>query len=168
MIDHEPAKKLFWQYACNYFFLAHDGALEDYKRFGVSSEKEKEWRDEYIAHWISKLSSSDLVALTSLRQANAHESLQVLLKFSDYGDDYSKFWFAFTIAELAKLKDTDRKETIVARETAQKLWREILSKPNGISPEHRDEVKYFMLEGLKATTAEEYIQKFTLKKLKGG
>ncbi len=92
--SEEPAKKMFFDYACNTFFMAHDGVLEGYKLFGISEAQEAEWRREYIAFWTSQLSTDDLTAVDQLRNAWAGEALPDLIRVADTGDGYAKLWYA--------------------------------------------------------------------------
>jgi hypothetical protein len=166
MTKQNSAKELFWYYACNHFFLDRDGALEKYHKLGGSGEKEKAWRDEYIDFWLSKLGTTDLTTLFNLRNTGACEILEKLIGLNDYGDDYSKFWFAYTIADLAQNSRVERTAAKKAREKAQVLWEEILSEPRGISKDHKKEIRPDMLEALGANTAEEYLINYSKRKLK--
>ena len=49
MKDEADAKRMFFDYACNSFFMSHDGVYEEYKRYGISEAQEKERCREYIA-----------------------------------------------------------------------------------------------------------------------
>jgi hypothetical protein len=165
-MELNAAKQIFWDYACNRFFLDRDGPRAEYLRLGGGDpNKEKEWRNEYIDYWSSRISVVDLKPLSRLRDTKAHEAIPILLKVNDFGDDYSKFWFAFTLNELARSINTKDSEKIKALEKARALWQDILDTPKGIGPIHRREVKKYMLDALNAKNAEEYVSKYAKSKL---
>jgi hypothetical protein len=70
------------------FFIDHDGRDTEYAAYGISKEEEAEWRKEYIALWVSRLSAEDLTAVNRLCDAWAVEALPNLMKHSDEGDDF--------------------------------------------------------------------------------
>lgn len=65
MVDEnlQRAKEIFFQYACNHFYLNREVETIEYKRFDISKEQEKIWYREYVSYWTGKLSLDDLVAL---------------------------------------------------------------------------------------------------------
>lgn len=153
----KTAKDLFWEYACNPFFLAKDGLTGTYLALGGGNgEQERAWRKEFIDDWISRLSTHDREPLRWLMNANAVEAIPALLGMENYGDDFMRFWFAYTLENLARcgLKQEIR-QAAVAR--AVELWQEILDAPRGIDPLHRSEINASMLEAFGARTAEEYV-----------
>jgi len=166
MTTNHTAKEMFWQYACRYFYLDHDGVREEYLALGGGDkEQEAQWRSEYIQHWLSKISVHDLDPLRRLMSADAHEAIPALLNLDDYGDDYSKFWFAFSLADLARCVCKTKEIKMAARQKARSLWLEILDRPRGITPNHRKDVTRNMLEAFNAKTAEEYVTNYTQRKL---
>lgn len=161
------AKEMFWHYACNHFFIAHDGVHEEYAKLGGGdNEAEANWRDEFISDQLSKLSVEDFEPLQQLSNANAGEAIPPLLEIDDYGDDYSRFWYAFTLHDLARHESVTKANKNRALSKASELWNGILKSPKGISAVNRAQVGDFMLEQLKATTAEEYVQNYTESKLR--
>lgn len=161
------AKEMFWQYACNHFFIAHDGVHEEYAKLG-GGDKEAEaiWRAEFISDQLSKLSVHDFDPLQQLRNANAGEAIPGLLEIHDYGDDYSRFWYAFTLHDLARYESATKTNKKRALSKALDLWNEIIKSPKGISEVNRAQVGDFMLENLEAKTAEGYVKNYTESKLR--
>ncbi|MGY8686321.1 MAG: hypothetical protein ACKVHP_01080 [Verrucomicrobiales bacterium] len=161
--EDNPARALYWDAACNRAELEKDGLAEEYLSLGGGDEDtESLWRSEFIDHWAVQLSVEELEPLRQLRNANAHEALLPLLQMSDYGDDFAKFWFAFTLNVLSQ-EDSEFKQE--ASDRAQALWREILIEPKGVKESHRALVKRYMLKAFEATTAEEYVENYTRQKL---
>ena len=97
MKDEVDVRRIFFDYACNGFFMAHDGVYEEYKRYGISEAQEKEWRREYVALWVSRLEIDDLMPVDRLRDAWAGEALPALMEMADRGDSYAKLWYANAI-----------------------------------------------------------------------
>lgn len=160
------AKEMFWQYACNHFFIAHDGVHEQYTRLGGGNqEDEASWRAEFIADQLAKLSTEDFDPLQQLRNANAGEAISSLLKIEDYGDDFSRFWYAFTLHDLARYETASKEDKKKAHQKASELWQGILKHPVGISDLNRAQVGEYMLKSLQAKTAEGYLQNYTQSKL---
>jgi hypothetical protein len=167
MNDDNPAKALYWSYACNHFFLDRDGALEQYQELGGGNRaKEEQWRYEFIQDAINRLSSDDLCPLHSLMNTHAHEAIPSLLEFNIYTDDYYKFWFAFTLSEVATTSGVNKKHSKLALKKAKSLWTELIENPQGITPDHKKDVDKFMLKSFDASTPEEYVHNYSLKMLK--
>jgi hypothetical protein len=97
----ELAKKKYWDYACNYFFMGHDGVLEVYRSYHPTVEEEREWRNEFIRMWISKISVNNFKAVHKLCNAHAVEAIPHLIAKIDKGDSYAKLIFANAIQELS-------------------------------------------------------------------
>lgn len=157
---------MFWDYACSHFFLDRDGVRQKYLELGGSGKYEPEWRAEYISHWVSRMHEGDLDALNRLSHAKAYETIPVMLEITDYGDDYSKFWYAFTLADLGRSISGNNELKRSAHKKAVSLWNEIIENPCGISKPHRSKIDKGMLEALDASSAEEYIRNYTESKLK--
>ena len=161
------AKEMFWQYACNHFFIAHDGVHEDYAKLGGGDKEEEAiWRAEFIADQLKKLSFEDFDPLQQLRNANAGEAIPALLEIDDYGDDYSRFWYAFTLHDLASYDTATKENKKRALNRASELWSGILKHPVGISEANRSQVGDYMLEHIQAKNAEGYVKNYTESKLR--
>lgn len=132
----EAARQLFWDYACSHFFMAHDGVDVEYKRYQVSAEQEKTWREEYIRYWSNQLSGEFLLPLQRLSDAGAYEALPELVRLAP-GDDYFAFRLADVIWDLAGFWTADRDFREDARQTALHLWRGLTYRTLKINPEYR-------------------------------
>jgi hypothetical protein len=162
----DPAKSLFWSYSCNRFYLDRDDKEEEYLRLGGGDPgKEKEWRQEYINYWLSRMTISPLKALRCLRRTDAHEAIDALLMIQRYEDDYIKFWFADTLYDLSCIHCAAKQDKKLAKSRAKLLWQEILNNPVKINHENREKVNSMMLAAMNAKTPEEYIQNYTIRKL---
>lgn len=138
--DKEKAKKIFFDYACNHFYMERDGVGKEYENFGVSEAEEKEWRREYISFWVSQLSIDDLTAVDKLYYAWAVEAVPALIKMADKGDSYAKLWYAnalWHISDSSRISVTMRED---ARRTAINLWQTIVQQPVELSENHRAKI----------------------------
>lgn len=64
----EEAKKLYFEYGCNEYYMKVDGVLEQYKRYNISPEIQRSWRNEYIINELQKLySSNDVKSLKNVQ-----------------------------------------------------------------------------------------------------
>jgi hypothetical protein len=132
----EIARQLFWDYACNHFYMAHDGVDAEYKQYQISSEQEHAWRVEYIRYWTDQLSGEFLLPLQRLTDAVAYECLPDLIRLSPT-DDYFAYRLADTLWELAGFWTADHAVRDEARETALRLWRGLTYRLLKINPEYR-------------------------------
>ncbi len=85
----KKAKNIFFDHACNRFFMDRNGVSQDYDRYGATKTQEAEWRQEYISMWVSRLSVDDLTAVRRLEDAWATEALPDLIRMADTGDSYA-------------------------------------------------------------------------------
>jgi hypothetical protein len=162
--DH-PAKELYWSYACNRFHLDRSGDYDQYLNFGGGNKAlEEMWRLEFINHWLNQLSTEDLNPLRHLTTTWAYEALPTLLAMDNYGDDYSKFWFADALAQLSS-QEKDKLMSKQAKNKAFELWTEIMESPVGITPTHRSSISVSMQKALDATSPEEYLHNYSKRKL---
>ncbi|MFK5921018.1 MAG: hypothetical protein QM496_02470 [Verrucomicrobiota bacterium] len=117
------AKEMFWQYACNHFFIARDGFYEEYKKLGGGNKDEEAlWKLEFIADQLTKLSTDDFKPLHQLCSAKAGEAIPALLDVDEYGDDLSRFWYAFTLHDLTRhgfISEENKKKALMK---ANELW----------------------------------------------
>ena len=192
--DMENAKKLFFDYACNTFFMLHDGVWEEYKALRTTPAQEAEWRREYIAFWVGQLSTDDLTAVQKLDDANAGEALADLMKMADQGDDYAKLRYAITIGHLSekprelcnaikmktsllfwkkrsncstideKIRSISADEQRQAMKTAAELLESLLHGAIEVSDKHKAEI-YPYMSSLGASTPEEYVLNYAKHKL---
>jgi len=144
---------------------------KEYEKLGGGDrEKEQAWRSEYIQDRIERLSYNSFDLLHDLRSTNAGEAIPELLKMKEFPDDYSKFWFAFTLHDLASCQSATKDNKRKALRQSERLWEEILKSPKGITDENRQLVVPYMIEALHAEDAEGYVRNYTqsrLKKLNG-
>jgi hypothetical protein len=159
------AKQIFFYYACNTFFMAHDGAYEEYKRYGISEAQEKEWRREYIALWISRLEVDDLTPVDHFSNAWASEALPVLMEMGDKGDSYAKLWYANAIWHLADGSNCDMTLRWKARNVATDLWQSLQTERIVLTQGHKEHIRPF-LWAVHASTPEEYVRFYASRQLK--
>jgi hypothetical protein len=156
------AKELFWEFACNHFFIAHDGMMDEYLKLGGKNpEEEKIWRAEYIEYWINNFAQDELLALRKLGDATAVEALARLTNYHTFRDDWIKFWYAFYILELSNASQ-EKQQKQHAQNKADRLLRELIREDLSILPEHRAWLSKEAQEALSAATAEEYIKHYAL------
>lgn len=158
----EKAKKMFYDYECNHFYMFKEGELEKYEKYKVSEKQEKIWHDEYIAYWLGRLSVDDLTALWHLRNSWTQEIIPTLISMSAKGDSYAKFWFAETILRLSGKQTRINKQ---GREAAIKIFKSLIKGKIRISDNHRAEISQGMMVALNASTPEEYLVKYSKRKL---
>lgn len=167
LMKKDPAKELFLKYSCNHFYMMKEGETQLYMELGGGDKKkEAQWRKEYIDNWISKLNTNDLIPLLAIQAAWAWEAIPAILAMEDHGDDYMKFWFAFTLERISEGKQANRGLRKDALKKARTLWIEILEDPSGITDDHRAEIDSGTLAIWKVTSPEEYLIKYTKSKLK--
>jgi hypothetical protein len=137
----DPAKELFLKYDCNKFYMMKEGEEELYLNLGGGDpQKEAQWRKEYIETWLSRLNKDDVNVLHRLMNTGAGEAIPVILDLGDYGDDFMKYWFAYTLVDLSSDPNIENKLRNEARKKARKLWIEVLQSPVGINKEHHDQM----------------------------
>jgi hypothetical protein len=160
----DSAKQLFWEYSCNHFFLYHDDKMDEYiKLGGKDPQKEKEWRKEYIEYWMDKVETDELKAFNKLSYADATEILKQLTKKRHFKDDYIKFWYAFTLINLANIKDSNKRDKINAIKKAKTILNELINKDISLSSQSEKSITKEMMESLKANTKKEYIITYSKK-----
>lgn len=138
--DLRRAKEIFFQYACNHFFLDREVDVDEYKKFDISNEQENKWTREYVSHWISQLSVDDFQAVDCLADTNAGEALPELFRLSELGDSFAKLWYANAIWNIAcgGLMSPIMRER--ARQKTISLWKSLLENPTELTDEHRKKV----------------------------
>ena len=158
----EEAKKMFLHYGCNHFYMMKEGASKEYEKYHVGKKQEKIWHDEYIAHWLEKLSVDDLTALWSLKNSWTQDVIPTLIGMADKGDSYAKFWFADTILWISGNQMVANKQ---GKQAAIELFKSIVQGPVVISEQHRQEVDQSTMNALDASTPEEYLINYSRRKL---
>ena len=153
--DIENAKKVFFEYSCNHYYMSREGI--DFKNYHISREQEQEWRSEFIAHWISKLSIDALEAVHRLEGAYAIESVPELIAVAEKGDSYAKLWIANAIWTISFKNDTDKDLRKRTRDIAIRLLNSIIESQVQLSENHRNEIPIVGIKNLGASTPEEYI-----------
>ena len=152
--ENAEAKKMFFDYCCNHFFMMHNGESDKYRKYRISKRQEKLWRKEFIAYWVGRLDPNDLTALHHLKDAGAIEVLPEIIVQADKGDGYAKLWYADAIWWIADIPWYFKRKP--ALDTAIKLWKSLVEKPFEITKAHKAEISgYLNILGLK--TPEEYI-----------
>ncbi len=155
--DREQAKKIFFEYGCNEMEAARDG--NGISKYRISEEQKTEWRDEFIAHWTSKLSIDNLTSVTKLSQAEAIEAVPDLLGIAEDGDSYAKLMIASAIESASSKYGIDknlRKQTL---DNAIRLYESIVESQIQLSENHRKEILAFHPSVLGTLTPEEYVLK---------
>ena len=159
-VDFERAKKIFFDYYCNHFYLSRDREGDEYYKFGISREQEKIWRDQYISLWVSKLSTDDLEPLDKLRGSYAIEALPELIKMADQGDSYAKLMFADAIWSIKEKEGIDVDLYQQARRVAIDLWTSLLEGNIWISEHHKGDIPKQYMKTQQASSPEEYIRNY--------
>ncbi|CAG0934793.1 hypothetical protein TFLX_03669 [Thermoflexales bacterium] len=155
---------MFFDYACNTFFMSHDGVYEDYKCYDISDAQEKEWRREYIALWISRLGVDDLTHVDRLCDAWADEALPALMEMAAKGDSYAKLWYANAIWQLADGSSCDMLVRWKARRVANALWQSLLTEDIELTESHKVHIAS-LLPALQSSAPDEYIQRYARQRL---
>ena len=151
------AKKIFFDYRCNEFYMAREG--ENFPQYHISEELKAEWRNEFIAYWISKLSVDDLEAVTRLTGAQPIEAIPDLFGIVENGDSYAKLMITGAIESASSKYGIDknlRKQTL---DRVIKLYESIVGTQIQLSEKHRKEILAFHPSILGNLTPEEYVLK---------
>lgn len=163
-VNTQQAKQMFLEYACNIFFMAHDGVYEEYKSFGISQEQETDWRREFVSFWVERLSTDDFTAVNQLSNARAFEALPELMQVADTGDDYARLWYANAIYQLASGVSVASAMQAQATDMALGLWQTLTQRPIEISDAHKVQILPNM-KWLEASTPEEYVRNYARRNL---
>jgi len=134
----EKAKKIFFEYSCNGLHMAQNDI--NFSQYHISKELQTEWRNEFVAHWRSRLSTEDLTAIQKLRDATAVEVIPDLLAMVGQGDSYARLRIAEALRALSYMLDSDKNLKKHAKETAIKLAQSILDGPIQVSESHKFEI----------------------------
>lgn len=166
--EKTKAKKIFFDFACNHFYMQRDGVEEEYERFGITSKEEAEWRKEYIEFWVERLSVDDLQPVNRITEASAGEALPDLLKMADKGDSYAKLRYSNAIWQLAMGADISLALKNQTAKMSVRLWQSIVEEPFQLTEKHQEEIsallnKYKSLTN--ASTPQEYILNYAKSKL---
>jgi hypothetical protein len=153
----ENAKKIFFDFACSYYYMQHDGVYEEYEKYNISEEQEKDWRKEYIDLWISKLSVDDTLPLRRLTDANAQEVIPALADMSNNGDSYTKYWCAKAILDFATGKKVFTEQV---KETIHALLKPLAEGTIKISNKNRAKITFSEKLLFGVFTSEAYIRKY--------
>lgn len=166
--DLKKAKEKFWEYNCSHFGLDHDGVRDEYILLGGGNPKmEKEWRNEFIDYWLNKIDEEELESFNHLQLSEAKEILlQLVNKQIEFKDDYIKFWYAFTLKDIATGYQVNPNDKSIAIQKAKKIFSELISKEIYLTKENRQKITEMMKEALKANTEEEYILNYSKNILK--
>ena len=164
--NKEQAKELYLKYACNHFYMMKEGEQELYESLGGGDQsQERVWREEFIREAVSKINLQDTLPLWALMNSNAGEAISELINREDYGDDYMKFWFGYTLQKLATSLSYEEGNKKLGLKKAYQLYQEILSEPNGITEDHAILIDSHTQSRFKAATPEGYIRNYTKRKL---
>jgi|APIni6443716594_1056825.scaffolds.fasta_scaffold88391_2 hypothetical protein len=160
--ENAEAKKMFFDYCCNHFFMLHNSESDKYAKYRISKRQEKLWRKEFITYWISRLDPNDVTALDHLKNAGAIEALPEIILQADKGDGYAKLRYADAIWWIADIPWYFKRKP--ALDTAIRLWKSLVEKPFEITEEHKAEISKY-LNILELRTSEEYIVTFAKRNL---
>jgi hypothetical protein len=130
----EKAKKIFFDYRCNEFYMAREG--ENFPQYHISEELKAEWRNEFITTWKNQLSTDDLTALQKLHDAEAFEAVPDLIALIDKGDSYAKLELVRALQTMSR-KITDKAMQKQTLDTVRNTLRFIIDNPVHVSEEHR-------------------------------
>jgi hypothetical protein len=153
--DQEQAKKIFFEYSCNHYYMSREGINSN--QYHIAKEQEAEWRNEFIAEWISKLSTDDLTAVHKLEGASAIEAVPDLIAIADRGDSYVKLWVANAIWFISFKNDIERALQKQTRDVAIELLELIIASQVQLSENHKKAIPSEGIKNLHASTPEEYI-----------
>jgi len=162
--ENVEAKKLYFDYCCNTFFMLNNGDLDKYKKFRISKKQEKLWRKEFIADSVSRLDTNDLSALKNLKDAGAIEALSEVIEQSDKGDGYAKLRYAEAIWSIADIPWYSKAVRKGARDTVINIWISLIEKPFEITEEHKAEIGLYT-NNHKAMTPEEFVVNYAKREL---
>ena len=159
----EEAKKLFFDYSCNRFYMSRDGMDIKYKELG-GIELEREWYQEYLNYWLSQLSVDDMEAVDKLHHSYAVEALPDLIRMTENGDGYSKLWYANAIWDIAMSLKRAQGICEEAVNTSIQIWETLAKGDFHLTDEH---VKIIIprLIPAYAKTPEKYIVEYAKSKL---
>lgn len=161
----EKAKKLFFEYSCNQFFMIHDGVYQEFKRYGIRQEQEIEWRNEYISYWEGQLSLDDLHPVDQLVNTMAVESIPYLIKLVGKGDGYAKLWYANALWKLCDSENAPRELRKQGKQKSIEIWQELSKQPIGeITENHKKKIMPFVF-AMDASTPEEYVHNYARKQM---
>ena len=146
----QEAKRIFFEYSCNHYHMSREGI--NFKKYHISQEQENIWRNEFLTHWKSKLSTDDLEAVHRLEAAYAIEAIPDLLAIAEKGDSYAKLWIAHAIWSVSFRNGTDASVRNQARATAMTILRSIIEGRVQLSEHHRREIPSIGLKNLGAST----------------
>ncbi|MFT3895318.1 MAG: hypothetical protein QM730_27145 [Anaerolineales bacterium] len=132
------AKKVFFEYSCNGLYMAQNDV--NFSQYRISKAQQVEWRNEFIAHWRSQLSTEDLTAIQKLRDAQATEAIPDLLTMVGKGDSYAQLRIAEALWALSYLVNNDKALKKQAKATAIQLAQSILNNPIQASESHKLEM----------------------------
>jgi len=134
--------------------------MEEYAQAGGCPEKELVWRREYINRELEKVRTYELEALRNLTTADAFEAIPGLLELREFEDDYFRFWYAFTLLEIAPSNHLDGQLKAKVFEVVRVICAELSNGPINICAKNRAQVTSRMLSALNASTPEEYVQNY--------
>ncbi len=144
--------------------MDRNGVRPDYERYGVTKAQEQEWRQEYIALWVSRLSAEDLTAVNRLRDARAVEALPDLIRMADRGDSYARLWYANAIWEIAQGANVPPPLQLPAVETAIRLWQSLVDGDITLTDERKNQIAPAMNLRNEATP-EQYVRNYAASQL---
>ena len=160
--DLEKAKRLFLEHECSHYQMGHEGVHNEYRKYRISKEKEKEWRNEFASYWTSRLSVDDMTAVDKLKASGAVQALPDLFSLADKGDSYVKLWTANAIWSLTIQGGIDANLKKQATDTALALLNSIIEGKVPLSERNKKKISNspLMIKRLNAATPEEYVVNF--------
>ena len=124
----ERAKQIYINFLGRKFQMMREGVLEEYEGFGITEEKEDQWRSELIDYWQGILSSTDVDPVVKLSIMNATEALPQILAFAESGDSYSNLIYANCLWDIATTGDQANSEQVIitkSKKMAIRIWSKI-------------------------------------------
>ncbi len=158
MKDLSKAKKMYFYYACNHYYMFRDGIDKEYLSYSVPKNLEIEWKEEYISTHLEHLNGNNLEALDALSHCHAEKALPEIIKYSMDGDSFEKLWFAITLFSFSNQRNEKKYRDV--RDHATRICEDLIKNPKVISAQCKKRIGRDSIKALKANSHEEYISNY--------